>query len=283
MPFGIFLFVVFLVLLEIFYFFFDLIQYGLFAHYGFILSSLGTLEYLLVMLFLFALVIIALYAVTIGFFKRLEWARKFTMIFVPWASLWALWGIIVGNQTELHILLLILYLLAEYYLISQTVKDYFKLAEVYKYGEWTLYRRDVKLKSGKSQTIHFFSKQKPHSGIPTCMPEGYEVGVSDRSKMPFLKKIGNEKQRKTVAEKTTIIEDKKERRPSNVIYVVNKPQPGQVRGDWAVRGHGKIYSHHRTKINAVRAARKIARGKDATVMVQRTDGTFSMGFKPKKK
>jgi hypothetical protein len=170
--------------------------------------------------------------------------------------------------------------------MSQTVKDHFKLAEVYMYDEWTLYKRDVTLKSGKNLTIHFFSKQKPHSGTPTCMPEGYEVGISDRSKMPFLKKIGKEKQRKTVVEKTIRIEDEKDksdRKPSNVIYVVNKPQPGQVRGDWAVRGHGKIYSHHRTKINAIRAARKIARERDATVMVQRTDGTFSMGFKPKKK
>jgi len=71
------------------------------------------------------------------------------------------------------------------------------------------------------------------------------------------------------------------RKPSNVIYVVNRPQPGQVRGDWAVRGHGKIYSQHRTKEKAIKAARKIAKEKNATVMVQNTDGTFSEGFKPR--
>ena len=47
--------------------------------------------------------------------------------------------------------------------------------------------------------------------------------------------------------------DKKEtpRKTANVIYVVSKPQPGQVRGDWAVRDHGKIYSHHRKKQTAI--------------------------------
>ena len=73
----------------------------------------------------------------------------------------------------------------------------------------------------------------------------------------------------------------KHRKPANVIYVVSKPQPGEVRGDWAVRSHSKIYSHHKTKENAIDAARKIAREKNSTVMVQNTDGTFSEGFKPR--
>jgi len=80
-----------------------------------------------------------------------------------------------------------------------------------------------------------------------------------------------------------IITKKKQRKPSNVIYVVSKPQPGQVKGDWAVRSHGKIFSHHRTKENAIKTARSIARKKEATILVQNTDGTFSEGFKPRAK
>jgi len=75
---------------------------------------------------------------------------------------------------------------------------------------------------------------------------------------------------------------KHKRKPSNVIYVVSKPQPGEVKGDWAVRSHGKIFSHHKTKEKAIEEARKIAKKRDATVMVQNTDGTFSDGFKPRK-
>ncbi len=73
----------------------------------------------------------------------------------------------------------------------------------------------------------------------------------------------------------------KYRKPANVIYVVSKPQPGQVKGDWAVRSHSKIFSHHRKKQTAIKAARKVAKEKGATVLVQNTDGTFSEGFKPR--
>lgn len=76
--------------------------------------------------------------------------------------------------------------------------------------------------------------------------------------------------------------EKRKRKPSNVIYVVSKPQPGEVKGDWAVRSHAKIFSHHKTKEKAIEEARKIAKKRDATVMVQNTDGTFSDGFKPRK-
>jgi hypothetical protein len=80
-----------------------------------------------------------------------------------------------------------------------------------------------------------------------------------------------------------ITNKKKHRKPSNIIYVVSKPTPGQVKGDWAVRSHGKIFSHHRKKENAIKTARDIARKKQATVLIQNTNGTFSEGFKPRSK
>jgi len=79
------------------------------------------------------------------------------------------------------------------------------------------------------------------------------------------------------------IETSASKKPPNVIYVVSKPQPGQVKGDWAVRSHGKIYSHHRKKEVAIKEARKIAEEKNATVLVQNIDGTFSQSYKPKQK
>ena len=59
---------------------------------------------------------------------------------------------------------------------------------VYKHGEWTLYKRDVKLKGGKWQTIYFFSRRTPKSGKPCDLPDGYEVGVNKRTGLPFLRK-----------------------------------------------------------------------------------------------
>lgn len=86
-----------------------------------------------------------------------------------------------------------------------------------------------------------------------------------------------------LSKKKKKIETPSARKAANVIYVVSKPQPGQVKGDWAVRSHRKIFSHHRTKQAAIKKARTIAIDRDATVLVQNTDGTFSDGFKPRKK
>lgn len=87
----------------------------------------------------------------------------------------------------------------------------------------------------------------------------------------------------SLIDKIKTVESKpaKTKKPSNVVYVVSSPQPGEVRGDWAVKDHEKTYSHHKTKENAINEARKIAKKRDATVMVQNTDGTFSEGFKPR--
>jgi len=86
-----------------------------------------------------------------------------------------------------------------------------------------------------------------------------------------------------LSKKKNTLKKPQSRKPANVIYVVSKPQPGQVKGDWAVRSHHKIFSHHRTKQAAINKARTIAVDKDATVLVQNTDGTFSNGFKPRAK
>jgi hypothetical protein len=58
----------------------------------------------------------------------------------------------------------------------------------YRQGDYTLHKREVALKGGKMQTIYFFSKRKPSSGSPCDMPDGYEVGVNQRTGLPYLKK-----------------------------------------------------------------------------------------------
>ena len=55
---------------------------------------------------------------------------------------------------------------------------------------YTLYTRLVELKGGREQRIYFFSKRKPRSGMPCAKPEGYEVGVNNRTGLPYLKKGG---------------------------------------------------------------------------------------------
>jgi hypothetical protein len=115
--------------------------------------------------------------------------------------------------------------------------------------------RDSDLIEEKINNLHISRAQKPITEID--------------------KKVDN------IVSKVKLKKEAKAKKPSNVIYVVSSPQAGEVRGDWAVRSHGKFYSHHKTKEKAIEEARKIAKKRDATVMVQNTDGTFSMGFKPR--
>jgi len=59
---------------------------------------------------------------------------------------------------------------------------------------YTLYKKDVELRSGKVQTIYFFSKRKPKSGTPSPLPDGYEVRMNERSGMPYLRLAGKKKE-----------------------------------------------------------------------------------------
>lgn len=82
--------------------------------------------------------------------------------------------------------MLIIYIILILYLLSSYVKDYLK--NIFRHGKYTLYKRDIVLKSGKKLTIYFFSEHEPKSGTPSGMPEGYTVGFNPRLNMPYLKK-----------------------------------------------------------------------------------------------
>ncbi len=58
----------------------------------------------------------------------------------------------------------------------------------YVHDGWTLYKRDVRLKGGRNQTIYFFSKRKPKSGTPGQNPTGYSGGVNKSTGLPYLTK-----------------------------------------------------------------------------------------------
>ncbi len=272
-----------IIALIIYYFFFDYYTIGLFIHYGFTISSLTHIPYILITFFLYSLIIIALLVVIYGFINKKTWTRKFTILYLIWAMLWPLWGLISINNLILNLIYMAIYFVIILYMLSEKVNEYFEGKKAFTYKNYTLYKKNIKLKNKNGNvTIHFFSKNRPKSGTPTQLPEGYEIGINSRSKMPYLKKKKSEaKNRET---KKTIDKNKlkKHKNNSNVIYVVSKPQPGQVRGDWAVRSHNKIYSHHRTKVNAIKSAKKIGKERKATVLIQKTDGTFSRSIKAKK-
>jgi len=161
---------------------------ALFNHYGYSIGRLSSNFYPIVLMFLFSVMTVCLLLIIYGFILKRSWARKFTIMFVCWSLLFPIWGLLVGSQTAEHLLFIALYASILVLLTAPYVKQYFLI--IFRFGDWVLFKRDVILKSGKITTIHFFSKKVPKSGIPTVLPYGYEVMISSRSKMPYLRKIG---------------------------------------------------------------------------------------------
>jgi len=146
----------------------------------------------------FILTIILLYAVTIGFYRAKNWARLYTIFYLSYSALGALTMIYYRWKIYERYLYFALYVILIMYLNFEHVKAYFKKGidsgfpkkkeHAYTHGEYTLYTRDVTLRSGRSQTIYFFSKKIPEHGIPCDKPNDFTVGVNQRTGMPFLKK-----------------------------------------------------------------------------------------------
>jgi hypothetical protein len=76
----------------------------------------------------------------------------------------------------------------ESYAIDETEENK-PIAPAYNYGEFLLYKKEVKTAMGKTKTVHFFSKNVPDVGKPVELPEGYEVKVNKKTGLPYLKKI----------------------------------------------------------------------------------------------
>lgn len=72
--------------------------------------------------------------------------------------------------------------------IEEELPEWEAIGEPYKYGEYTLYTKEVELRGGRKQKIYFFSKKEQEDATPAPLPEGYEVKVNDKTGLPFLKK-----------------------------------------------------------------------------------------------
>jgi hypothetical protein len=61
-------------------------------------------------------------------------------------------------------------------------------SKTYRYGDYALYRKEIKVGPGKKRTIHFFSRTEPEDGGPVNLPEGYEVKVNKKTGVPYIRK-----------------------------------------------------------------------------------------------
>ena len=270
---GLLILILILLIIQIYYFFFFFFSSGIYYQYGFSLTDLTIGLILFSVLMLHGLILISLILIFFGYKNKSSWMRKFTMLYLAWGVLWGFWGILIGNNIIVHTLIISFYLIGFYYLTTESVKKYFY--KIYQYGKYILYTRYVKLKSGKELPIFFFSSHAPKSGSQTQLPEGYTVKENPKSHMPYLKKI--EPTKKPIKKSLPLkINSKK----TDIIYVVNRLQPGKNRGNWAVRYEKKIYSSHRTKKVAIKNARIIAKRMAGRILVQNTNRRFSYGFNP---
>lgn len=190
-PIGIWLFVIFIIVFDLYYFYLLFTQ-G--PHFLLFASSIPSP----VMWINVLLTIISLFVIPYGFLKGRNWARIFALVFILWSAFLAIAMIIVRWKIIEHYLLFVIYVVMVMYLLMSPVKRYFgktdaswlsrKEDNVYQYGEYTLYSKDVKLRSGRIQTIYFFSRKTPVSGRPCNKPDNFIVNINPKSGMPYLKK-----------------------------------------------------------------------------------------------
>ena len=193
-PIGIWLFAVIIILFCLYYYY--PLYMGTWENIESILTISG---WALFVWFDITLTIIAIIAVTYGFYKAKNLARLYMIFYLLLASFWAIVSIFVMKwQVYEHYLYFVLYVILLMYLNLSHVKDYFGKSSdsyffqqknsAYRYGEYTLYTSDVELRSGRIQTIYFFSKKLPEHGVPCSKPDGFTVGVNPKTGMPYLKK-----------------------------------------------------------------------------------------------
>jgi len=195
-PIGIVLFIIFIIVLDVAYLFYLINRLMFVDGYFTMLLSFSFLS--IVMWIDVLLTILSLVIIPYGFIKRKNWARIYALVFLSWSSFGAIGYIAMTGEKIVRFLLFVIYVLFIVYLLQSSVKRYFgnisrdvvssEMTKKYQYGIYTLYSELVRLKNGKTQIIYFFSKRKPKSGTPTDFPYGFEVEISKRSGLPFLKK-----------------------------------------------------------------------------------------------
>lgn len=195
-PTGILIFIAFIIVLDVLFF--------VFLSNSLISGERDFSEFLSISIpsmILWLDVLLALLSVIVipyGFMKRKNLARIFTMCLLVYSIFRVLVYTSMTGEKNIGFLLFCLFAVSLMYLLMTPVRRYFGLISMaivpceikteFTYGLYTLYSDCVRLKNGKNQVIYFFSKRIPKSGTPSLFPDGFEVEISSRSGLPYLKK-----------------------------------------------------------------------------------------------
>ena len=61
--------------------------------------------------------------------------------------------------------------------------------DVFSYGDYTLYKKQLRIGGKEIRTVHFFSKDTPEDSTPCTLPSGYEVKINEKTGVPYIRKI----------------------------------------------------------------------------------------------
>ena len=195
-PSGIVVFVVFILVLDVLYFYslINSILSGSSDPTTMLSISLGSIMTWIDLL----LAVLSLVLIPYGFSTAKNWSRIFALIVLVWSLLRSIVYISMTGEKIIGFVFFVLLFTSLLYLLMSTAKRYFGTPSIvaapfeepkeYSYGIYTLYSEFVKLRNGKTQLIYFFSKRKPKSGTPSTFPDGFQVEISKRSGLPYLKK-----------------------------------------------------------------------------------------------
>ena len=195
-PLGILVFVVFIVGLDVLFFY--ALGTSLMNSNGDLTTLLSFSTDSILMWIDVILAILSLFIIPYGFITRKNWARIYAVVFLVLSMFRSIVYISMTGEKIIGFFLFALCVVFIIYLLMSSVKRYFgkipmdavpsEETKEFTYGIYTLYSELVRLKNGKIQLIYFFSKRKPKSGTPASFPDGFEVEVSKRSGLPYLKK-----------------------------------------------------------------------------------------------
>lgn len=123
---------------------------------------------------------------------------RFTLLFIILISIIYLVIKNIDQFNMQYFILFYLYGIAFILLLISPIHHFFSLPKKekepisetgYKFGDYTLYCRDIILAgSKKEQRIYYFCKKKPKTGYPCDKPEGFEIQINKRTGMPYLKR-----------------------------------------------------------------------------------------------
>lgn len=146
------------------------------------------------------LAVVLVFSVTYGFYKQRKWARYYTIVYLGYSGFWAIVSMFIWHwQVIEHYMYFVIYVIAIMYLLASRTRRYFGVetkddfpsyaeCNVYRYGDYTLYKREAELKKGGTRTFYYFCKEPSDKGSPCSKPDEYNVGINKKNGMPYLKK-----------------------------------------------------------------------------------------------